>query len=159
MRWTIKTNKNSVVVACLAAAVLTGGCHMMVDPFADELAGQNAVTTASLEGIRASGATPIVHAIDGDAFEVFTKDGSISHGPLYFEDSYAGDGSEDGQFAWTGQDYLHIPVEWGRSILNAVFFPISALDTPPWKAMVSDGYPSRCVWGTHYDAKRRVECH
>ena len=156
---TTSSRRARAVTFLSAATCLACGCSMMVDPFTDEFANQPAVTTPSVDGVRAANVEAKVPAPRGEAAEVLVKDGTVTHGPLYFEDAYAGDGSEDGQFAWTGKDYSYMPVEWGRFLLNALFFPVSAIDTPPWEVMASDGYPSRCVLGTHYDAEHRVENH
>jgi hypothetical protein len=83
-------------------------------------------------------------------------DGTVTHGPLFFEDGFEDQGSEDGQFAWTGEDYLQMFYWRGRFLVNALCFPVSAVVTPPWVVMASDGEPSRRIAGLNHDAARSV---
>jgi hypothetical protein len=136
--------------------VFTAGCSLLVNPFTDELAGQGPVTTPSADVVRAA---PVETAITQRPYaevQVNAHDGTVTHGPLYFEDPFEDTGSEDGRFAWTGTDYLHA---WllgpGRFAVNAVAFPISAVVDPPWVVMASDGQPSRSVAGMKHDAERQ----
>jgi len=129
----------------------------MVNPFHDELAGQQAVTTASVEGARAAKTTPTVRQRDYPTVELRPEAEGVTHGPLYFEDPFEDKGSEDGRFAWTGEDYLQMFYWRGRFLLNTFFFPVSAVVTPPWTIMESDGRLSRQALGYDHDAERAAE--
>jgi len=141
----------------LVSTVMLSGCQLMVNPFRDELAGRQEMTTASVEGARAAKTTPTVRQRDYAPFELHAENMGVTHGPLYFEDSSEDKGSEDGRFAWTGEDYLQLFYWRGRFLLNTLFFPVSAVVTPPWTVMESDGRISRHALGFDYDAKRLVE--
>jgi len=127
----------------------------MVCPFHDEFVVHPTVaTTASAEGVHAAKATPVLRQRDHAQKEISPNDGAVTHGPLYFEDPFEDKGSEDGKFAWTGEDYLQWWYWRGRFLLNAVALPVSAVVTPPWVVMVSDGRLSRQALGYDHDAER-----
>jgi hypothetical protein len=139
-------------------AVLTawgsGGCSLFVNPFTDELAVRPAVTSPSVEVAWEVRAEQPVLRRPYERFEIATVDGTVTHGPLYFEDPFEDKGSEDGKFAWTGEDYLQMFYWRGRFLVNTVFFPVSAVVTPPWVLMASDGNLSRQALGMDHDAER-----
>ena len=139
-----------------AFVLFATGCQLMVNPFRDELAGQQGTTTASVEGARAAMTTPTVRQRGYEPFELHAEDEGVTHGPLYFEDPFEDKGSVDGRFAWTGEDYLQMFYWRGRFLLNTVFFPVSAVVTPPWTVMESDGHLSRQALGYDHDAERWV---
>lgn len=145
------------VLSVVLFAAFAGGCQLMVNPFKDELAGQRVMTTASVEGARAATVTPTVRQRDYTPFELHAEPDGVTHGPLYFEDRFEDKGSEDGRFAWTGEDYWQLFYWRGRFLLNTVFFPVSAVVTPPWTVMESDGRLSRQELGYDHDAERWVE--
>lgn len=133
------------------------GCHMVVNPFHDEMASVAAVTTASSRGVREAGVSPREIKPLGEVKAVPAVDGTVTHGPLYFEGPLEDKGSEDGKFAWTSEDFVH-PVWWrGRFLVNVALFPISVLVTPPWAVMASDGELSHRALGTDRDAERLSE--
>lgn len=147
----------------LAAATLvsltlgTSGCQLLVDPFTDELAGRPPVTTPSVRvANQAHAEESIVMQRPSEPCRVPAKDGTVTHGPLYFEDPFEDKGSEDGKFAFTCEDYLQMVYWRGRFLLNAVLFPVSSIVTPPWVVMASDGRLSRQALGFDHDAERWV---
>jgi hypothetical protein len=85
--------------------------------------------------------------------EICAKDGTVTHGPLFFEDPFEEAGGEEGTFAWSGVDYGSWFYGLGRFCSNTVMFPISAAMTPPWHVMASDGQPGRRAWGEDHDAE------
>ena len=132
------------------------GCRMMPDPFADVVGRQDPITTPSVEGAWA------VETTRGDLHRPYEAmllpagDGTVTHGPLYFEDpDEEADG--DDRFAWTGQDYLRIFNWRGRFLFNLALFPVSVVVTPPWMVMASDAYPSRKILGIYHDAESRTD--
>ena len=139
------------VIGILACA---SGCQLLINPYVDELAGRPAVTTLSADGARTAEATPTVLQREYDQTAVCPQDGMVTHGPLYFEDPFESRGSNDGRFAWTGEEYLYFLYGPGRFLLNGAFFPVSAVVTPPWLVMASDGHPGRRAWGEDHDAER-----
>jgi len=145
------------LLVILASTIPLSGCQLMVDPFRDELEGRQEMTTASVEGARAAKTTPAVRQRDYAAFELLAEHEGVTHGPLYFEDPFEDKGSEDGRFAWTGEDYFQIFYWRARFLANAIAFPVSAVVTPPWTVMESDGRLSRQALGYDHDAERWVE--
>ena len=145
---------------CLIVALSAPGCsrQLAVRPFQDEFAVHPTVTTtASAEGVHAANLTAAIRVRRHAMREIRPHDGSVTHAPLYFEDPFEEQGSDDGKFAWTGEDYLQMWYWRGRFLVNAVFAPLSLAVTPPWMVMVSDGKPSRTVFGSLHDAEPSVE--
>ena len=132
---------------------LLAGCGPMVNPFRDEYANRPPVTTPSVEAVMSVKVAPDVQDRQGVEKHRSAEDGSVTHGPLYFEDPTEERGSEDGQFAWTGEDYLWIASWRGRFIANLIALPVSAVVNPPWQVMVSDGQLSGCGRGREFDAE------
>jgi len=130
------------------------GCQLTQNPFADELVGQQRVSTPSVDAARAAAVQTAAAEAHGQTKSLPMIDGSVTHGPLYFEDPFEDTGSDDGKFAWTGEDYLWMFSWRGRYLVNAVAFPVSCAVTPPWTVMVSDGNPSPRAFHEQHDAVR-----
>lgn len=143
------------------AGVLTmaagSGCELLVDPLTDEWADQPPVSTPSAEAARAAEATQDFHQRDFSRMVTAAESGEVTHGPLYFEDPHEEQGSDDGRYAWTWDDFFYEFLGPGRFVVNGVFSPVSVVATPPWTVMVSDGRPSREVAGYLHDAERRAD--
>ena len=123
---------------------LVGGC-ITPCPFHDSFAQQPPVTTASSEGVRESGAQPRLPEPIGEPKIVFTADGTVTHRPLYFEDPREVTGSEDGQFAWTSEEYVYMFTGPIRFMANMFSAPVEMVFVPPWTVMASDGHARRKV--------------
>lgn len=146
-----------IVMVCLVSIAFVAthsGCHMISNPYVDELAHQPPVTTASVEGALVAEVSPIESHRSFVAMEAKSVDGTVSHGPLYFEDGFEDAFDDDDIFAWTGEDWIHSIVWRVRFLVNTALFPISALVTPPCRLMYSDGLASRSVCSTAHDAGR-----
>ncbi len=153
-----RVSARAVLVLAAGTWLLLPGCQLMVRPFHDEFVVHPvSSTTASVDGIRAADTHPVIRERGHAQTLRRSEDGTVTHGPLYFEDPYEGTGSDDGQFAWTGEDYFQIPYWRARFLLNAIAFPVSAVVTPPWTVMESDGRLSRRAWGEDHDAQRCVD--
>lgn len=136
------------------ALMILSGCPTTPSPFHDPYSGAPPITTASSVGALQEArqqrglARPFAEEV------VWMADGSVTHDPLYFEDGFGDMASDDGHFAWTGADYLNVLAWRARFLLNIALFPVSAVDTPPWCVMASDGRASRRVlWKDHDAAK------
>ncbi len=137
------------------AAALTAGCSLMVDPFRDELAGASPVGTPSTEAARA---VPVEKRTPQRPFEqsvLAAKDGSVTHGPVYFEEPCETTDRNDVVIAWSLHDYLCTAHADARFLVNIVLFPVNAVVTPPWQVMVSDGRTApRGLLQEEFDAER-----
>ncbi len=154
MRWTTAMTRASVTSLLFLAAWWLPGCQLFVDPWRDETTLEPPVTTASAELARAAETKESKCPREFAAATIGAADGAVSHGPLYFEDPAEDFGSEDGAFAWTGEDYWQWVIGPSRYLLNTALIPASMVDTPPGMIMSSDGEPSRkVVWQAH-DARR-----
>lgn len=131
------------IVGLAATAVLVPGCQLVEAPFIDELAAGPAVTTPSVEAARAMSTEPRFSHRPHAPVKVELPAGTVTHGPLYFQDPYEGTGSDDGRFAWSGEDYFCWLYGPSRFLLNTAFFPVSAAVTPPWHLMESDARADR----------------
>jgi len=153
-----------VSVVCrslIAATVFTGtlavggGCQLMTDPFHDDYAGRPPIVTPSVEGARSSGVVPVLNDRGFDPVEAKMADGSVTHGPLLFEDGLDDNWVGEEEFAVTNDDIFQWLGWDARFALNLVGVGGSWLVTPPWIVMVSDGAPSRVVLGESYDARKQ----
>ncbi len=136
--------------AMMAIGLASCGCQLVVHPFRDELAGLPQVTTASVEVVRASPSAEVKNVRGSEEAIRFPEDGSVAHWPTWFEDPYEENGSEDGKFAWTVEDYWQMLYWRGRFLVELAFWPISAVVEPPWRVMESDGIlEKRCCRELH----------
>lgn len=92
---------------------------------------------------------------------VSAESGAVTHWPLYFEDPFEdkGHGRTDEthpgdvyRLGW--EDYLAMPYGLARFTANWLMLPVSAVVTPPWTLMESDGKLSRQLLGYDHDATR-----
>ncbi len=137
------------VLVALAAGMMCGGCQFFSDPRTDDLADQQAVTTRSVEAVRAAPAARVQRSRPYAPMHISAKDGAVTHAALLFEDG-AEDGAEDSadgdqRFAWSQEDLAQWFLGPARFLVNLGLFPISAVVTPPWQAKVSDGHLSPVV--------------
>jgi hypothetical protein len=82
---------------------------------------------------------------------------TVTHWPLYFEDPFVdkGHGREGRNRYHIGwEDYVALPYGYARFTLNWLMLPVSAVVTPPWILMESDGRLSRQALGYDHDAAR-----
>lgn len=97
------------------------------------------------------------HHRDWEAMPVAAESGMVTHWPLYFEDPFVDKGAgREGlnkyHIGW--EDYVALPYSYARFTLNWLMCPASAVVTPPWTLMESDGQISRQALGPDHDATR-----
>ncbi|MCA9252362.1 MAG: hypothetical protein KDA54_14655 [Phycisphaerales bacterium] len=134
-------------------SVVACGCSEYINPWTDETVSHEYVTTASVEGARLASA-PVDPAVRSFQPKLISpQDGTVGHFPLGWEDPFEDRGSDDGQFAWTAEDYFAMPYGHGRFILNTIAIPASVIVQPPVPLMGSDGITSRQCLGLDHDAE------
>lgn len=139
----------------IAALVLAlAGCHEIANPFADDLAPTDTITTPSVAGIESAEASRSLRARAFAKHTMEPADGTVTHWPLWYQDPFEDKGSEDGQFKLTEEDGIAVPYGLARFILNTMALPVSIAVQPPWKVMCSDGRLSRQALGYDHDAVR-----
>lgn len=142
--------------AILALAVFAQtGCSMMSNPFRDDLVNAPPATTPSADGVRSAKVSRVAPQRRFQVAEAVPEDCAVTHAPLFFEDPSEVIGSDDGKFAWTGEDYWSFLAWRGRFLVNIVLFPVNFLETPMWTLMTSDGEGApRGPFGEFHDAAR-----
>ncbi|MEW6249665.1 MAG: hypothetical protein AB1716_03400 [Planctomycetota bacterium] len=87
------------------------------------------------------------------------ESGRVYHWPLWFEDPFEDKGHgrsdvTDYHNVWHAgwEDYVALPYSYARYTANWLLFPVSAIVTPPWTVMVSDGQVSQQLLGCDHDA-------
>jgi len=145
-------NRSTLLAATAGLCLATCGCQHLINPFVDDLPATAEVTTASVEGVRAAQADrPGPAPRDFADFHLEAQSGTVDHWPLWWEDPFEDQGSEDDRFAWTEEDYFTIAYGPARFILNTVVCPVSAVVTPPGTVLCSDGELSRQPLGYDHD--------
>lgn len=89
-------------------------------------------------------------------------DGTVTHWPLYLEDPFEDQGSGNSpldpvqsgvnEYRLGWEDWIALPYSHARWTMNWLAFPVSAIVTPPWTVMESDGRLSRQALGYDHDA-------
>ena len=150
----------SIRAAPVVVLTLLTGCQLNQRAFIDALAHNPPVTTASVDAART--ATPDRAPQSSSAktgFRITSKDGSITHGPLYFQGPSEHFHLDDTHFALTRHDYTMWLHEAGSFLLNIALFPVHAVATPPGSRFESDGRKTKRV--THgneiSDARRSTD--
>lgn len=143
-------------IACFGGVLvvaLSGGCQYSFNAAKDPYADRAPISTATTEGAWALGSEVRTDHRSMAAVETRSEPALVTHHPLLFEDAaHDLDCYDDGQFAWTLQDYGAGLLSLGRFAVNLAAAPISLIDTSPWVLMESDGH-------NHGATGRRVLCH
>jgi hypothetical protein len=113
--------------------------------------------TPTVTAVRASYEPAARKHRDWEPTIVHTERGAVAHWPLYFEDPFEdqGHGRTDATHphnvyhrGW--EDCLAAPYGFARFTANWLLLPVSAIVTPPWTVMESDGKTSKqLIWHDH----------
>lgn len=143
----------NVFLTCLTTSLLLAGCTQLqqANPYVDDTRSAGLVTTTSSEGIRAAGRSPVHRQREWEGHQVVYHNNDVTHWPLWFQDPFEDKGSEDGQFAWTWEDYLAMPWSYGRWLANTMLVPVSMAVPQPFTVMASDGELSKQWLGYDHD--------
>ncbi len=125
--------------------------------FFDDLPAASAVTSASMERARQADTTGERRVRPFEELHIEHQDGTVAHGPLWFEDPVEMAGSDDGRFAVAFEDYVCAPYCIGRFVVNLALLPLSIAVDLPGSMVCSDGIErrSRISWLPEpYDAEK-----
>jgi hypothetical protein len=122
-----------------------------VNPWRDDSIPSTVYGTASSEAVMAANEAPAIRLREIPPTPAPMARDEVPHYPLWWEDPFEDQGDNNDTYAWTWQDYLHMPYGFGRFILNTAGWPVSAVVTPPGTPMVSDGVVEKV-----HDAERGV---
>lgn len=150
-------------VCALAVVAMLVGCSHVANQFVEDgpsvtMSWDSPSAVDARERFEAAG--PIKNR-KWDNVELAAADGSVMHWPLWFENPFVdkghgrelqGDGRNVYHLGW--EDYVAMPYGYGRLLVNFGFVPISAVVTPPWTLMESDGELSEQCLGYDHDAER-----
>lgn len=157
---------NVCLFAVAAGLAASSACSHVNNPFKDSSATIDAeMTTASADGFKGKSEFYVPLNRRGEISTVYYENGAVSHWPLWFEDPFEDKGNDvtdpndldapDNHFAWNWVDYMHWAYGPGRAFfVNGVFWPVSAVVTPPGTLMESDGRISKGLLCYDHDAKR-----
>jgi hypothetical protein len=154
MRSTIPAmSKRVALVALAAAGGLAAGCGRLNNVFvADSPSVGQPLESLSAADVRGEYAPAAPREREWAKSHVRSADGTVLHGPLWFEDPFEDKGTgHDGYYiGW--EDYVAVPYGLARFTLNWLLAPASMIVTPPWTTMESDGVLSRQLLGYDHDA-------
>ncbi len=146
------------MLASLLALLFLAGCAHVPNQWVED----GPATTAEWDSptardLRANYAPAEPRHRDWDAALAAAEPDAVTHWPLYFEDPFVdkGHGRKGLNKYYIGwEDYVAMPYGYSRFTLNWLMFPVSAVVTPPWTLMESDGRISRQALGYDHDAAR-----
>ncbi len=150
----------SVALMSLLVAALVAGCAHIPNHYREE----GPSTTMNWDSptaadVKASHQPAEPRHRSWQTTTVAAESGGVDHWPLYFEDPFVdkGDGRTDEtdphnvyRNGW--EDWVAFPYCPARFIGNTLLLPVSAVVTPPWTVMESDGKVSRQFLGYDHDA-------
>lgn len=146
------------ILNSLFATLVVAGCTQVPNQWVEDgpaTAAEWDSPTAS--DLRANYAPAPQRHRDWEVVPVGAASGVVTHWPLYLEDPFMdkGPGREGlNQYRLGWEDYLALPYGYARHTLNWLMLPASAVVTPPWTLMESDGRVSRQALGYDHDATR-----
>lgn len=160
----------SLIPACVRACVplclllpFLPGCSQLINHWREDGPAVTRVWESSTEvDIRSHYAPAPQLTRNWPDSAVTAVNGAVTHWPLYFEDPFVDKGSGNGPFDECGtgrdeyrigwEDYVAMPYGYARHWANMLLLPVSAVVTPPWTVMESDGFLSRQALGYDHDA-------
>lgn len=154
-----------VVFMSCCLSILLSGCAHIPNQFREDGPSVSAEwDSPTAADVKSRTAAAESNCRDWELATVSVESGAVTHWPLYFEDPFVdkGHGRTDEthpfdvhRLGW--EDYLALPYCLARHTANWLLLPASAVVTPPWTLMESDGRLSRQLLGYDHDATRASE--
>ena len=146
------------LLQALCATTLSLGCaHVPNQWIEDGPATTSEWESPTSKDLQANHAPAEQRRRDWDAAPLAAESGAVTHWPTYFEDPFVdkGPGREGlNKYRLGWEDYVALPYGYARFTLNWLALPVSAVVTPPYRLMESDGRVSRQALGYDHDATR-----
>ena len=155
MKWNFPVNLNCAAALIVISSV--SGCHEWPNMFIDDLPLASSATTATMDRAMQADTVDAGSTRGFAVAHIEAQDGTVVHGPLWFEDPVEMAGSDDGRFAVTFEDHVSVFYSFGRFIVNLGALPLSMIVDRPGAMVCSDGIErrSRRSWLPEpYDAER-----
>ncbi len=134
---------------CVLTVGLVTGCHQYPDVFFDDLPRSQLVTTNSAYRARLVESEPVLRDRGYELTRISEQDGTVVHGPLWFEDEMEDVSAGHPAFEVTGSDLYATAFSPVRFVANVILLPITMLVHPPGEVLCSDGnLQSRRMWWT-----------
>jgi hypothetical protein len=153
-----KTVAASALLGSLFAFLLLPGCAQVPNQWVEDgPAATEDWDSPTTRDVRAEYAPSKQRHRDWEVVPLAAESGVVTHWPTYFEDPFVdkGDGREGlNKYRLGWEDYIAMPYCYSRFTLNWLMLPVSAVVTPPWTLMESDGRISRQALGYDHDATR-----
>lgn len=149
------SNRARFLVALAPVAALAAGCRTEgpgVDVTRDDSIPRSEWTTPSEAGVRAANRPAHIRQREWPEATAHIEPSGVPHWPLWWEDPFEDKGDGNDTFCWTLADAVGLPYGMARFGLNTAGWPISAVVTPVWTPMVSDGGLSKQALGYDHDA-------
>lgn len=150
------TNKRRLAAGVAAAATLVAGCAHIPNLLREDGPSADAeLDSPSARSIYAACRPAEPRTRGWPPLRAASPDGAVIHWPLYMEDPFAdkGHGRQGRNVYYIGwEDYVALAYCYPRYTLNWLLLPVSAVVTPPWTVMESDGRISRQLLGYDHDA-------
>jgi hypothetical protein len=152
-----------ILLASAVALVLVVGCAQIPNQFRETGPAVMAnYYTPTAEDVRSrSQPAPSEVRDEWPPRTIAPESGVVTHWPVWFEDPFVDKGagrtdctSPRNVYRLGWEDFVATPYSLGRHIVNWMFLPASAVVTPPWTVMASDGKLSRQCLGCDHDATR-----
>lgn len=145
--------KKSLTIGVLSAVLVTIGCGRVHNHFAaDSPAELHPNASPTSQRIRAERQPSAQRERGWELVSVEPVTSDVIHGPLYFENPLVDKGaSYENRLGW--EDFVAPPYDIARFTLNWMASPVSAIVTPPWQPMASDGKLSEQMLGLDHDAE------
>lgn len=152
-----KSSPRLALFAAALAACAAGCSHLENHWVEDGPATRESLETPTTREVAAAAKAPVIREREWDQAVLAMEDAGVTHFPLYFEDPFVdkGHGREGLNVYYIGwEDYVAMPYSFARHTVNWMFLPVSAIVTPPWRVMESDGEISEQALGPDHDATR-----